>query len=88
MKITAGFCCWCGSGCSPIRRLVSAQAEATDKAGQRAQTQEEQTVPTPTAPELTGAVPTAPEQTGAVPTAPTPTGGLYGLYPTARQAAG
>ena len=62
MKITAGFwlLVWFGTFTNPTVGL--AQEEATDKAGQRAQTQEEQTVPTPTAPEPTGAVPTAPEE--------------------------
>ena len=70
MKITAGFWLLVWFGVFTHPSVVSAQEEATDKAVQGAQTQEEQTVPTPAAPEQTGAVPTAPEPTGAVPTAP------------------
>ena len=51
MKITAGFwlLVWFGTFTHPP--AGSAQEEATDKAGQGAQTQEEPTAPVPTAPE-------------------------------------
>ena len=57
MKITAGFWLLVWFGVFTHPSVGSAQEEATDKAGQGAQTQEEQTVPVPTAP-----VPTAPEE--------------------------
>ena len=66
MKITAGFWLLVWLGMLTNSSAGSAQEEATDKAGQGAQTQEEQTGAVTTAP-----VPTAPEeQTAPAPTAP------------------
>ena len=77
MKITAGFLLLvCVSVCSQIRWLVRPRKRQQIKQG-RGRTQEEQG-PTPTQEE-----PTAPEPTGT----DSAGGGLYGLYPTARQAA-
>ena len=71
MKITAGFWLLVCVGTFTNPSAGSAQGEATDKAGQGAQTQEEQTGAVTTAPVTTGAVPTAPEeQTAPAPTAP------------------
>ena len=77
MKITAGafwLLLWYRV-CSQIRRLVSAQERGNRSGG--AQTQEERQCRQ-----------AAPEQTGAALPGATAGGGLYGLYPTARQAAG